>query len=159
MSARAMFALAASIVLLAVPWVLPSFYVGIFAYAGIYALVAVGLVLLLQAGQISLGQGAFMGLGAYGSALVARAYGVDTLVTLVLSVSATALVAALIGFITLRLRGHYLPLATLAYGIALASVFTAWHEVTGGASGLDKIPPLSLFGFALTDDRIYTQLI
>ncbi|MBN9002902.1 MAG: ATP-binding cassette domain-containing protein, partial [Rhizobiales bacterium] len=102
---------------------------------------------------------AFMGLGAYGSALVARAYGVDTLVTLVLSVSATALVAALIGFITLRLRGHYLPLATLAYGIALASVFTAWHEVTGGASGLDKIPPLSLFGFALTDDRLYTQLI
>ena len=159
MSARAKLSLAASIILLAVPWVLPSFYVGIFAYAGIYALVAVGLVLLLQAGQISLGQGAFMGLGAYGSALVARAYGIDTLVTLVLSVSATALVAALIGFITLRLRGHYLPLATLAYGIALASVFTAWHEVTGGASGLDKIPPLSLFGFALTDDRLYTQLI
>ena len=77
MSARASLALAASVILLAVPWVLPSFYVGIFAYAGIYALVAVGLVLLLQAGQISLGQGAFMGLGAYGSALVARAYGID----------------------------------------------------------------------------------
>jgi branched-chain amino acid transport system permease protein len=148
-----------SAVLLIVPWLLPSFYVGIFAYAGIYALVAIGLVLLLQAGQISLGQGAFMGLGAYGSALVARAYGIDTFVTLVLSVSATALVAALIGFVTLRLRGHYLPLATLAYGIALVSVFTAWHDVTGGASGLDKIPPLALFGFALTDDRIYTQLV
>ena len=159
MSARAKLALAVSAVLLVVPWLLPSFYVGIFAYAGIYALVAVGLVLLLQAGQISLGQGAFMGLGAYGSALVARAYGIDTMITLIVSVCATALVAALIGFITLRLRGHYLPLATLAYGIALASLFTAWHEVTGGASGLDKIPALRLFGFEITDDRLYTQLI
>ena len=159
MSARAKLALAVSAVLLVVPWLLPSFYVGIFAYAGIYALVAVGLVLLLQAGQISLGQGAFMGLGAYGSALVARAYGIDTMITLIMSVCATALVAALIGFITLRLRGHYLPLATLAYGIALASLFTAWHEVTGGASGLDKIPALRLFGFEITDDRLYTQLI
>lgn len=159
MPSRGVLAGAISGVFLAAPWLLPSFYVGIFAYAGIYALVAIGLVLLLQAGQISLGQGAFMGLGAYGSALVARAYGVDTLVTLILSVSATALVAALIGFVTLRLRGHYLPLATLAYGIALVSVFTAWHDVTGGASGLDKIPPLSLFGFALTDDRLYSQLI
>jgi branched-chain amino acid transport system ATP-binding protein/branched-chain amino acid transport system permease protein len=159
MGARGLLALVASAVLLVVPWFLPSFYVGIFAYAGVYALVAIGLVLLLQAGQISLGQGAFMGLGAYGSALVARAYGIDTVVTLIASIAATAAVAALIGYVTLRLRGHYLPLATLAYGIALAGVFTAWHEVTGGASGLDKIPPLSLFGFALTDDRLYTQLI
>lgn len=159
MRARALLALAASSVLLSVQWILPPFYVGIFAYAGIYALVAIGLVLLLQAGQISLGQGAFMGLGAYGSALMARAYGVDTLATLILSVGVTALVAAPIGFITLRLRGHYLPLATLAYGIALTSVFTAWHEVTGGASGLDKIPPLALFGFELTDERLYTQVI
>ncbi len=159
MNARAMLALAVSVVLLIVPWLLPSFYVGIFAYAGIYALGAIGLVLLLQAGQISLGQGAFMGLGAYGSALVARAYGVDTLLTLVGSVAATALIGAVIGFITLRLRGHYLPLATLAYGIALFGVFNAWHDVTGGASGLDKIPPLVLLGYEMTDDRVYTQLI
>jgi len=159
MGARATLALAVSAVLLIVPWILPSFYVGIFAYAGIYALAAIGLVLLLQAGQISLGQAAFMGLGAYGSALVARAYGVDSLLTLVVSVAVTALVAAAIGYITLRLRGHYLPLATLAYGIALASTFTAWHDVTGGASGLDKIPPLGLFGYMLVDDRLYTQLI
>jgi branched-chain amino acid transport system permease protein len=159
MGTRSLLALFVSAVLLVVPRFLPPFYVGIFAYAGIYALVAIGLVLLLQAGQISLGQGAFMGLGAYGSALVARAYGIDTVMTLVASVAATAAVAALIGYITLRLRGHYLPLATLAYGIALSGVFTAWHEVTGGASGLDKIPPLSLLGFGLTDDRLYAQLI
>lgn len=159
MQRRTLLAIAASFALLGAPWLLPPFYVGIFAYAGIYALAAIGLVLLLQAGQISLGQAAFMGLGAYGSALVARAYGIDSLFTLILSVSVTALVAALIGYVTLRLRGHYLPLATLAYGIALASCFTAWHDVTGGASGLDKIPPLGVFGYTLTDDRIYTQLI
>lgn len=159
MPQRTLLAIAASFALLGAPWLLPPFYVGIFAYAGIYALAAIGLVLLLQAGQISLGQAAFMGLGAYGSALVARAYGIDSLFTLILSVSVTALVAALIGYVTLRLRGHYLPLATLAYGIALASCFTAWHDVTGGASGLDKIPPLGVFGYTLTDDRIYTQLI
>ena len=159
MHRRSLLAIVASAILIALPWFLPPFYVGIFAYAGIYALVAVGLVLLLQAGQISLGQGAFMGLGAYGSALVARAYGIDSVLTLIVAVAATGLIAAAIGFITLRLRGHYLPLATLAYGIALAGVFTAWHGVTGGASGLDKIPPLALFGFSLTDDRLYTQLI
>ena len=159
MPRRTLLALAASLILLGAPWLLPPFYVGIFAYAGIYALAAIGLVLLLQAGQISLGQAAFMGLGAYGSALVARAYGIDSFFTLIFSIAATALVAALIGYITLRLRGHYLPLATLAYGIALASGFTAWHDVTGGASGLDKIPPLGLFGYALTDDRLYTQLV
>ena len=159
MRSRTVIAAAASAILLIVPWLLPPFYVGIFAYAGIYALAAIGLVLLLQAGQISLGQAAFMGLGAYGSALLARAYGIDSVLTLILSVAFTALVAALIGFITLRLRGHYLPLATLAYGIAFSSAFTAWHDVTGGASGLDKIPPLSLFGHALTDDRLYTQLV
>jgi branched-chain amino acid transport system ATP-binding protein/branched-chain amino acid transport system permease protein len=159
MHSRAVLSLAASIVLISVPWLLPSFYIGIFAYAGIYALVAIGLVLLLQAGQVSLGQAAFMGLGAYGSALVARHFGIDSALTLIFSVSATALVAAAIGFITLRLRGHYLPLATLAYGIALASLFVAWNDVTGGASGLDKIPPLSLFGWSLTDDRLYTQLV
>ena len=159
MRSRATLALVLGAVLLGVPWTLPSFYVGIFAYAGIYALVAIGLALLLQAGQVSLGQAAFMGLGAYGTALSSRHFGIDAAATLVVSVAATAVVAALIGAITLRLRGHFLPLATLAYGIALGSLFVAGNEVTGGASGLDKIPPLALFGMALTDDRLYTELI
>ncbi len=159
MSARSRLALATIAFLLLIPWVLPDFYTGIYAFAGVSAIVAVGLTLLLQAGQISLGQGAFMGMGAYGSALVARAFGVDAAVTLILSVCATSLIAAFIGFVTLRLRGHYLPLATLAYGLAFVSAFIAWHGVTGGASGLDKIPPLGLFGFELRDDRIYAQLI
>lgn len=159
MTLRHRLALAISAVLLVLPWVIPSFYTGIYAFAGISALVAIGLTLLLQAGQISLGQGAFMGFGAYGSALLSRAYGFDTVFTLAFSVGATSLVAAFIGFVTLRLRGHYLPLATLAYGIAVSSAFIAWLDVTGGASGLNKIPPLAVFGASLLDDRLYAQLI
>jgi branched-chain amino acid transport system permease protein len=159
MGTRSALALGVGFAFVAVPWILPPFYVGILAFAGIYALAAIGLVLLLQAGQVSLGQAAFMGVGGYVSALVARAYGIDSVLTLVLAVAATALAAAGVGLITLKLRGHYLPLATLAIGIAVSSLFTAWHDVTGGASGMDKIPPLGLLGFAVTDDRVYAQLI
>lgn len=159
MRTRSVLAIAVGAVFVACPWILPPFYVGIFAFAGVYALAAIGLILLLQAGQVSLGQAAFMGVGGYISALVSRAYGIDSVLSLMLAVAVTALVAAAFGFITLKLRGHYLPLATLAFGIAISGVFTAWHDVTGGASGLDKIPSLGLLGHVITDDRIYAQLI
>ncbi|GIQ76919.1 metal-dependent hydrolase [Bradyrhizobium sp. RD5-C2] len=159
MRARSVLGLCVGAAFVAAPWVLPSFYVGILAFAGIYALAAIGLILLLQAGQVSLGQAAFMGIGGYVSALVSRAYGIDSALTLVLAVAVTAVIAAAFGLMTLKLRGHYLPLATLAFGIATSGVFTAWHDVTGGASGLDKIPSLGLFGHVITDDRFYAQLI
>lgn len=159
MRTRSVLAIAVGTVFVACPWILPPFYVGIFAFAGVYALAAIGLILLLQAGQVSLGQAAFMGVGGYISALVSRAYGIDSVLSLMLAVAVTALVAAAFGLITLKLRGHYLPLATLAFGIVMSGVFTAWHDVTGGASGLDKIPSLGLFGYVVTDDRIFAQLI
>jgi branched-chain amino acid transport system permease protein len=159
MRARSRLALCVGIAFVAATWILPPFYVSILAFAGIYALAAIGLVLLLQAGQVSLGQAAFMGLGGYGSALVSRAYGIDSGFTFMAAVAVTALIAVVFGLIALKLRGHYLPLATLALGIALSGLFTAWHDVTGGASGLDKIPSLSLFGHAIADDRLYAQLV
>jgi branched-chain amino acid transport system permease protein len=159
MRARSVLALCVGAAFVVATWLAPSFYVGILAFAGIYALAAIGLVLLLQAGQVALGQAAFMGIGGYISALVARALGIDSVLTLMLAVAVTAVIAAAFGLITLRLRGHYLPLATLAFGIAISGVFTAWHDVTGGASGLDKIPSLGLFGHVIADDRIYAQLI
>ncbi|MFT4118780.1 ABC transporter permease subunit [Bradyrhizobium sp.] len=159
MRTRSVLALAAGAAFLIVPWLLPPFYVGILAFAGVYALAAIGLVLLLQAGQVSLGQAAFMGLGGYLSGLLARNYGIDSVLTLMLAIAATAIVSAAIGLITLKLRGHYLPLATLAIGIAASGIFTAWHDVTGGASGVDKIPALGLLGYVVSSDQVYTQLI
>lgn len=152
---RLALALLASLVLLVLPWLLKPFYVGILTYAGIYAIAVVGLALLLQAGQISLGHAAFMGLAAYTSALLSLHFGISAFLTGAIALVLTGIVGIGIGWITLRLRGHYLPLATLAYGIALSSLFVAWISLTGGASGVDKIPPFSFFGWELRDDRLY----
>jgi branched-chain amino acid transport system permease protein len=138
---------------------LPAFYVGLLVFTALYAMIAAGLILLLQVGQVSLGHAAFMGLGAYVSALLSLYFGINPWLTMPVALAATAACAALIGWITLRLRGHYLALATLAWGIALFGVFRAWGTVTGGASGLHNIPPLTLFGFELRNDRIYGCLV
>ncbi len=156
---RHIWALLVGALLLVAPWVLPPFYVGLLTFTGLSAMVVAGLVLLLQAGQVSLGHGAFMGLGAYVSAVLCLRYGVSPWLAMPAGVLLTALAAAVIGRVTLRLRGHYLPLATLAWGIGLFGVFLAWGELTGGASGLDKIPAISLFGFELRDERLYACIV
>ena len=97
---------------------LPTYYVGLMTLAGTNALVCLGLAFLLAAGQLSLGHAAFLGGGAYASAILARDYGVPPPLAILLAVAACAALAYVIGRLTLRLRGHYLPLATLAWGIA-----------------------------------------
>ena len=125
---------------------LPTYYVGLMTLAGTNALVCLGLAFLLAAGQLSLGHAAFLGGGAYASAILARDYGVPPPLAILLAVAACAALAYVIGRLTLRLRGHYLPLATLAWGIAAYVCFVAAIEVTGGASGLSNIPPLRVLG-------------
>jgi ABC-type branched-subunit amino acid transport system ATPase component/ABC-type branched-subunit amino acid transport system permease subunit len=151
--------LGASLLLLGAPWVLPPFYVGLLVFTGLFAMIAAGLVLLLQAGQVSLGHAAFMGLGAYVSALLSLDFSISPWLTMPAGLAATAMAAAFIGRVTLGLRGHYLPLATLAWGIGLYGVFRAWGGVTGGASGLDNVPPLAAFGIELRSDRAYGCLV
>ncbi|MCC6210762.1 MAG: branched-chain amino acid ABC transporter ATP-binding protein/permease [Burkholderiales bacterium] len=138
---------------------LSPFYVSLLAFTGLFALAAMGMVILLQAGQVSLGQAAFMGLGAYVTAVLTRDYGLSGWLGIGAGLGGTALVALVIGAVTLRLRGHYLPLATLAWGISLSVIFVAWIEVTGGSSGLDNIPPLAAFGRPIASDRVFTCLI
>jgi len=128
---------------------LSTYYVGLLATTGINALVCIGLSFVLGTGQISLGHAAFVGMGAYGSAVLSRDYGVPPLLTIPLSILLCVLVAYLLGRITLRLKGHSLPLATLAWGVAIYVCFVAAIDVTGGASGFSDIPALSLFGWIL----------
>ena len=125
---------------------LPTYYVGLMTLAGTNALVCLGLAFLLAAGQLSLSHAAFLGGGACASAILARDYGVPPPLAILLAVAACAALAYVIGRLTLRLRGHYLPLATLAWGIAAYVCFVAAIEVTGGASGLSNIPPLRVLG-------------
>ncbi|MGE8685726.1 MAG: ABC transporter permease subunit [Achromobacter sp.] len=125
---------------------LPTYYVGLLTLAGTNALVCLGLAFLLAAGQLSLGHAAFLGGGAYASAILARDYGVPPPLAIALAVAACAAAAYVIGRLTLRLRGHYLPLATLAWGIAAYVCLVAATDLTGGASGLSDIPPPRIFG-------------
>src|SRR6188768_3518305 len=113
------------IVLLAlVPALAPQFWVTLGNYIGLYSIVALGLVLLTGiAGQTSFGQAAFVGLGAYTTAFLTTHYGVSPWLTLPAAIVITLVVALALGFITLRMQGHYLPLATIAWGISLFFLF------------------------------------
>jgi branched-chain amino acid transport system permease protein len=155
---RALLALAACV---AVPFVpgIPPFWITLAGYAGIAAIVAVGLVVLTGVGGMtSFGQAAFVGFGAYTTALLTTQLGVSPWLTLPLSVLAAGLAAALLGAVVLRLSGHYLALGTLAMNVALVYV-VANLDLFGRNDGINGIPPLSVGGIALTDNRPYFTVI
>ena len=132
------------------PWVLPQFYVTLLNYVGLYSLVALGIVLLTGvAGQISFGQAAFVGVGAYATAVLTTRYGFSPWVTLPIALALTVLVAWLVGLVTLRMSGHFLPLGTIAWGVSLYYLFGT-VPLLGGFGGLSDIPTLSIGGFEFT---------
>ena len=144
------------------PLVVPQFWVTLLNYIGLYSIVALGLVLLTGvAGQTSFGQAAFVGIGAYVTAYLSTRYeSVSWLpwLNLAFGIGLTAIVALFLGFITLRMRGHYLPLATIAWGISLYFLFGN-VELLGGNTGLAGIPALSLPGLELRNERHFYYLI
>lgn len=110
---------------------------------GLQVLVVIGLSLLMGfAGQVSLGHAAFYGLGAYASAIISTRYGVSPLLGILFAQVLTLVVAFLLGLPTLKLRGHYLALATLGLGVIAEVFFKETVNLTGGPSGLVGIPPL-----------------
>src|SRR5436190_14710197 len=97
-----------------VPFVAPQFWVTLGNYVGLYSIVALGLVLLTGvAGQTSFGQAAFVGLGAYTTAILSTHFALSPWMNLVIGLALTLALSLLLGLITLRMRGHYLPLATI----------------------------------------------
>ena len=145
--------------LVAAPLFAPPFWVTLGNYIGLYSIVALGLVLLTGvAGQTSFGQAAFVGIGAYVTAYLSTHAGMSPWINLALGLGLTAAVALCLGFITLRMRGHYLPLATIAWGISLYFLFGNL-EFLGGHTGLPGIPALSLGGFDLRNERHFFYLI
>jgi len=147
------------IALCAIPLVGPPFWVTLGNYIGLYSIVALGLVLLTGvAGQTSFGQAAFVGLGAYTTAFLTIRYGASPWLTLPAALAITLVVALALGFITLRMQGHYLPLATIAWGISLYFIFGNL-EWLGGHTGITGIPALSLGAIDLKDERRFYVLI
>ena len=141
------------------PQLLPEFTVTLLNYIGLYAVVALGLVLLTGVGGLtSFGQAAFVGLGAYTTAWLTTVHGVSPWLTLLIGLALTAAVALTLGFITLRMGGHYLPLGTIAWGISLYFLFGN-VEFLGGHTGITGIPAVSLLGWELKSGREFYYLI
>src|SRR4030095_12727774 len=154
-TAFAAFVVALSIV----PMVAPEFWVTLGNYIGLYSIVALGLVLLTGvAGQTSFGQAAFVGLGAYTTAILSTHFALSPWVNLVIGLALTLALSLFLGLITLRMRGHYLPLATIAWGQSLFFLFGNL-ELLRGHTGLTGIPSINLFGLELRNEPYFYFLI
>jgi branched-chain amino acid transport system permease protein len=137
----------------------PDFWITQSIYIGLYSLVALGLVLLTGvAGLTSFGQAAFVGVGAYTAAFLAVKLGVSPWLTLLVGVTLSVLAAVVLGALTLRMSGHYLPLATIAWGLAL-NYTMANMEWLGKYDGILGIPPLAIGDFSLGSGRLLHPLV
>ncbi len=137
-----------------------DYYLSLLNFIGIHTLLVVGLNLLMgYAGQISLGHAAFYGLGAYTSGILTTTYGVNPWLALLLGLAVGSLTAFVIGIPALKLRGYYLAMATLGFGIIVYIVLNEAQSWTGGPSGLSGIPSFSLAGLALDTPRRLFALI
>jgi branched-chain amino acid transport system permease protein len=161
---KAPMAVAAILVLLfpaAGAWI-PGFghYPDVMVFAGIYCLITIGLSLLMgYAGQISLGHAAFYGIGAYASGILTVRYGIGPWPAMFVGVLASAAVALAVGAPSLKLRGHYLAMATLAFGIIVNIVFREEMRWTGGPDGMAGIPGLALFGWSIDSTVGYYYVV
>lgn len=137
----------------------PEFWITQLNYIGLYALVVIGLVLLTGiAGLTSFGQAAFVGLGAYSSAWLTLNLGLSPWLSVFGGLALTALAALLLGWITLRMSGHYLPLATIAWCLSLYYLFGNL-EALGRYDGLLGIVPIGFFGLPLNTGRSFFYLL
>ena len=137
----------------------PEFWITQANYIGLYALVVIGLVLLTGiAGLTSFGQAAFVGLGAYTAAYLTLTHGVSPWFTVWIGLAVTGGVALVLGWITLRMSGHYLPLATIAWGLSLYYLLGN-IDALGKYDGLLGVPPIRVFGVALNTGRSFFYLL
>jgi ABC-type branched-subunit amino acid transport system ATPase component/ABC-type branched-subunit amino acid transport system permease subunit len=137
----------------------PEFWITLANYIGLYSIVAIGLVVLTGVGGMtSFGQAAFVGLGAYAAAYLGVVHGQPAWVTLLAGVAITATAAYVIGLLTMRLAGHYLPLGTLAWGLALFYLFGNL-QMLGAHDGIRGIEPIRFLGIVLDNGRSTFYLI
>ena len=137
-----------------------SHYLDIMVFVGITSMITMGLSLLLgYAGQISLGHAAFYGIGAYTSGILTAKFGVNPWLCIPLGMGLSAVVALMVGFPSLKLKGHYLAMASLGFGQIVFIVFNQWISLTDGPDGFGNIPRLSIFGFTFDTSLSYFYLV
>ncbi len=142
---------------LVLPWLLKDALVNSLVITGILFIGVLGLdVLMGYTGQVSLGQGGFMAIGGYTAAILATNHGWSPLAGMLAGVLLALACAIALSFVTMRLRGHYLALATLAFGLLVDSLSVGLNNVTGGPSGLVGIPAFSIGSYDFgTAARMY----
>ena len=138
---------------------LPDFWITQLNYIGLYSLVAMGLVLLTGVGGLtSFGQAAFVGIGAYTSAYMTVNLGWSPWATIFVGMAICAVSALLVGWLTLRMSGHYLPLATIAWGLSLYYLMGNL-DALGKYDGILGVPTLSLFGWDMGQGRPFFMMV
>ena len=140
------------LLILALPFILSPFWLAVANRIGIAIIGAIGLNILTGfTGQISLGQGGFLAVGAYTSGLLVVRLEVPTLLAIIAAVLFTAFVGALFGIPALRLKGLYLAIATLAAQFIIIYLVRNWEFITQGRDSI-SVPRPELFGFQLIGD-------
>ena len=130
-----------------------GYMMNVLVFVGINTMLAIALNLLLgYAGQISLGHAGFFGLGAYLSGIMTTTFSLNPWLAMPVAAILVGFLAFLIGFPVLKLKGHYLAMATLGLGIIFFITFNETYEWTGGPSGLSGIPYLELGGISFDSD-------
>lgn len=154
--------LGAFIIILAVlPFIdMPYIPTSVAIVIGIHAILTVGLCLLMgYTGQVSLGHAAFYGIGAFFSAILSRTYHVNPWLAMFTAAVATGGIAYLVAFPIFRLRGNYLAMGTLGFGLVVWFALRNLRQFTGGTEGLSGVPYLSIGGFAFDTDLKYFYLV
>jgi branched-chain amino acid transport system permease protein len=147
------------------PWMVKPFkavshYIDVMVFAGIFSLISIGLSMLMgYAGQISMAQAAFFGIGAYTSGILTVHFGLNPWLVMPAGMLLAAVVAWLLGIPALRLKGHYLAMATLGFGVIVHIILSEEVAWTGGPSGMADIPGLSIEGIKLTSEIAYYYLV
>jgi branched-chain amino acid transport system permease protein len=148
------------LLVLALPFLsVPPFWITLLSYVGLYSIVALGLVMLTGvAGLTSFGQAAFVGIGAYTTAYVTTQFGLSPWIGLLAGLVITCASALLIGAVTMRISGHFLPLSTIAWGLSLYFLFGNLESL-GKYDGIGSIPSISLFNFEFSSGKSMYVLI
>lgn len=151
---------ALGVALVAYAWFSGGYLVTVMSFALIYAIFVTGLnVFMGYAGQVSFGQNAFAAISGYMSAVLTTAYGMEPLVGMAIGICGALAFALLIGYPTLRLKGHYLAMATLAVGLIVYEVAVHWQSVTQGYMGISGIPPLGIGRYEVTSEKSQLLLL
>src|SRR3954465_3367634 len=153
-----LWALAAALVLYV--FATGGYLIAVLHFAAIYVVFVTGLNIFMgYAGQVSFGHNAVAAISGYASAVLSTTYGWEPVAAGAVGILVALACALVVGYPTLRLRGHYLAMATLAIGLIVYEVAVQWQSVTNGYMGISGIPPLGVGRFTVTSDRALLVLL